>query len=165
MRALRYAIEEAALPLWRGKQAVLLSTATFALALFVLGGFVVVNDNLQRLGAECAELLAPDECGDEVPSPIALLQERRPIAEPPIVRVALEDDAIGSFDERPVVDLLHGCYFRRSTCGCHIGSMSARRGTARDLMTRISRSASTASSRASRRVARSRAVSPSADDV
>ena len=52
MRALRYAIEEAALSLWRGKQAGLLSTATIALALFVLGGFLVVTANLQRLGAE-----------------------------------------------------------------------------------------------------------------
>jgi len=52
MRALRYAIEEAAISLWRGKQAGLLSTATIALALFVLGGFLVVTANLQRLGAE-----------------------------------------------------------------------------------------------------------------
>ena len=52
MRALRYAIEEAALSLWRGKQAGLLSTATIALALFVLGGFLVVTANLQQLGAE-----------------------------------------------------------------------------------------------------------------
>jgi cell division transport system permease protein len=52
MRALRYAIEEAAISLWRGRQAGLLSTATIALALFVLGGFLVVTSNMQRLGAE-----------------------------------------------------------------------------------------------------------------
>ncbi len=52
IRALRYAIEEAALSLWRGRQAGMLSTATIALALFVLGGFLVVTANLQRLGAE-----------------------------------------------------------------------------------------------------------------
>jgi cell division transport system permease protein len=52
MRALRYAVEEAALSLWRGRQAGLLSTATIALALFVLGGFLVVTANLQQLGAE-----------------------------------------------------------------------------------------------------------------
>jgi cell division transport system permease protein len=52
IRALRYAIEEAALSLWRGRQAGLLSTATIALALFVLGGFLVVTANLQRLGSE-----------------------------------------------------------------------------------------------------------------
>ena len=52
MRALRYALEEAAISLWRGRQAGLLSTLTIALALFVLGGFLVVTANLERLGAE-----------------------------------------------------------------------------------------------------------------
>ena len=52
MRALRYAFEEAFTSLWRGRQAGLLSTLTIALALFVLGGFLVVTANLERLGAE-----------------------------------------------------------------------------------------------------------------
>jgi cell division transport system permease protein len=52
MRALRYAVEEAALSLWRGRQAGLLSTLTIALALFVLGGFLLVTANLDRLGTE-----------------------------------------------------------------------------------------------------------------
>jgi cell division transport system permease protein len=52
MRALRYAFEEAYTSLWRGRQAGLLSTLTIALALFVLGGFLAVTSNLQRLGAE-----------------------------------------------------------------------------------------------------------------
>jgi len=52
MRALRYAIEEAAMSLWRGRQAGILSTLTIALALFVLGGFLAVTANLDRLGAE-----------------------------------------------------------------------------------------------------------------
>jgi cell division transport system permease protein len=52
MRALRYAFEEASASLWRGRQAGLLSTLTIALALFVLGGFLAVTANLQRLGAE-----------------------------------------------------------------------------------------------------------------
>src|SRR5204863_481338 len=51
-RALRYAIDEAAASLWRGRQSALLSTATIALALFVLGGFLLVTANLDRLGAE-----------------------------------------------------------------------------------------------------------------
>ncbi len=38
--------------LWRGRQAGLLSTLTIALALFVLGGFLLVTANLDRLGAE-----------------------------------------------------------------------------------------------------------------
>jgi cell division transport system permease protein len=52
MRALRYAFEEAFISLWRGRQAGLLSTLTIALALFVLGGFLVVTANLERLGSE-----------------------------------------------------------------------------------------------------------------
>lgn len=52
MRAVRYAFEEALTSLWRGRQAGLLSTLTIALALFVLGGFLDVTSNLDRLGAE-----------------------------------------------------------------------------------------------------------------
>jgi len=52
MRALRYAFDEALTSLWRGKQSGVLSTATIAVALFVLGGFLLVTSNLERLGAE-----------------------------------------------------------------------------------------------------------------
>ncbi len=52
MRALRYAVEEAFASLWRGRRSGLLSTATIALALFVLGAFLLVTANLQRLAAE-----------------------------------------------------------------------------------------------------------------
>lgn len=50
--ALGYAFDEAIRSLWRGRQAGLLSTATIALALFVLGAFLLVTANLERLGAE-----------------------------------------------------------------------------------------------------------------
>ena len=52
MRALQYAFGEAAASLWRGRQSALLSTGTIALALFVLGGFLIVTANLERLAAE-----------------------------------------------------------------------------------------------------------------
>lgn len=52
MRALRYAFDEALTSLWRGRQSGLLSMATIALALSVLGGFLLVTANLERLGAE-----------------------------------------------------------------------------------------------------------------
>ncbi len=52
MRALRYALDEALASLWRGRDSGLLSTATIALALFVLGGFLLVTANLERLGAQ-----------------------------------------------------------------------------------------------------------------
>jgi cell division transport system permease protein len=52
MRAFRYAFDEALQSLWRGRQSGLLSTATIALALFVLGAFLIVTGNLEHLGAE-----------------------------------------------------------------------------------------------------------------
>src|SRR5437660_1516301 len=52
IRALRYAFDEAIASLWRGRQSGLLSTATIALALFVLGGFLLVTANLGQLGEE-----------------------------------------------------------------------------------------------------------------
>lgn len=70
MRALTYAFNEALASLWRGRQSGLLSTATIALALFVLGGFLLVTSNLEQLGAEwsrAAELSVylTDEVTDE----------------------------------------------------------------------------------------------------
>jgi cell division transport system permease protein len=52
MRALQYAFDEATASLWRGRRSGLLSIGTIALALFVLGGFLVMTANLERLGAE-----------------------------------------------------------------------------------------------------------------
>ncbi len=52
MRALQYALDEAIASLWRGRTSGMLSTATIAVALFVLGAFLIVTTNLQRLGAE-----------------------------------------------------------------------------------------------------------------
>jgi cell division transport system permease protein len=52
MRALRYAFDEAVASLWRGRQSGALSTATIAVALFVLGAFLIVTSNLERLGGE-----------------------------------------------------------------------------------------------------------------
>jgi cell division transport system permease protein len=52
MRALRYSVEEALASLWRGRHAAFLSTGTIALALFVLGGFLMGTTNLERLATE-----------------------------------------------------------------------------------------------------------------
>lgn len=52
MRALRYSFDEAVLSLWRGRQSGALSTATIAVALFVLGAFLIATSNLERLGRE-----------------------------------------------------------------------------------------------------------------
>ena len=52
MRALEYALSEAWASLWRGRRSGVLSVATIALALFVLGGFLVLTVNLERLVVE-----------------------------------------------------------------------------------------------------------------
>jgi cell division transport system permease protein len=52
MRALRYAFDEAVASLWRGRESGLLSMATIAVALFVLGGFLLATSNLERLAVE-----------------------------------------------------------------------------------------------------------------
>jgi cell division transport system permease protein len=52
MRAFRYAFDEAMASLWRGRGSGAFSTATIALALFVLGAFLIVTSNLERLGTE-----------------------------------------------------------------------------------------------------------------
>ena len=49
MRALRYYFGEAAASLWRGWRMALFSTLTIAAGLFVLGFFLMINANLQRL--------------------------------------------------------------------------------------------------------------------
>src|SRR4051794_20369646 len=59
MRAFKYFVSEAAASLWRGRSAAILSILTIARGLFVLGFFLVLNTNLQRLvgrWTESAEL-------------------------------------------------------------------------------------------------------------
>ena len=52
MRAVQYSFDEAVASLWRGRTSGVLSTATIAVALFVLGAFLVLTSNLERLGLE-----------------------------------------------------------------------------------------------------------------
>jgi cell division transport system permease protein len=52
MRALRYALDEAVASLWRGRRSSVLSAVTIALALFVLGAFLILTANLERLARE-----------------------------------------------------------------------------------------------------------------
>jgi len=51
MRALRYSFDEALTSIWRGGSSGLIATSTIALALFVLGAFLLLTTNLERLGA------------------------------------------------------------------------------------------------------------------
>jgi len=52
MRTLRYALDEALASLWRGRGSALLAVVTITAALSVLGGFLLVTSNLERLLAD-----------------------------------------------------------------------------------------------------------------
>lgn len=49
MRALKYVFDEAATSLWRGVKTALIATATIAVAFVVLGGFLILTSNLERV--------------------------------------------------------------------------------------------------------------------
>lgn len=55
MRALRYFLDEALASLWRGYKTGLVAVATIAAAFVVLGGFLIVTTNLERLLARWQE--------------------------------------------------------------------------------------------------------------
>ncbi|MEP6918656.1 MAG: ABC transporter permease [Acidobacteriota bacterium] len=72
MRALRYFTVEAAASLWRGRKGAVLAILTIAGGLFVLGFFLVLNTNLQRLvgrwgdSAELSVYLKDDVTRDQL---------------------------------------------------------------------------------------------------
>ncbi len=49
MRALRYFYEEAAASLWRGFKTAIIATATITVAFVVLGGFLILTSNMERV--------------------------------------------------------------------------------------------------------------------
>ena len=55
LRAIRYSLTEAAASLWRARRSASLAMLTIAAGLFVLGFFLVVNANLQRVMARWSE--------------------------------------------------------------------------------------------------------------
>jgi cell division transport system permease protein len=72
MHALRYFVETAASSLWRGRRAAALAILTIAAGLFVLGFFLLLNVNLQRLvsrwgeSAEMSVYLKDDATSDDL---------------------------------------------------------------------------------------------------
>src|SRR5580765_3103528 len=72
MRAFNYFVSEAAASLWRGRKAAIFSVITIAGGLFVLGFFLVLNTNLQRLvgrwteSAELSVYLKDDATGEQL---------------------------------------------------------------------------------------------------
>jgi cell division transport system permease protein len=112
MRALRYFFSEAAASLWRGRRMALLATLTIAAGLFVLGFFLMVNANLQRLvgrwseAAELAVYLRDDATADQA-SAIGGALARSGLAES--VQHFSKDDARKEF-ARDFPDLAAGAH-------------------------------------------------------
>jgi cell division transport system permease protein len=79
VRALRYSVVEAAASLWRGRRSAILAILTIAGGLFVLGFFLAVNSNLQRLvghwgeSAELSVYLKDDVTPDQLNTVDALI--------------------------------------------------------------------------------------------
>src|SRR6185436_12528018 len=77
MRALQYFFGEAAESLWRNRRAAVLSMLTIAAGMFVLGFFLMINANIQRIvgrWSEAAEL-AVYLRDDARPEQIAVVNE------------------------------------------------------------------------------------------
>ena len=77
MRALQYFFSEAAESLWRSRRAAVLSTLTIAAGLFVLGFFLMVNANIERLVGRWSETaeLAVYLRDDATPEQIATIND------------------------------------------------------------------------------------------
>jgi len=88
MRAVRYAFDEAVASLWRGRQSGILSTATIAVALFVLGAFWLITSNLERLGAEL---------GSTAEMSVYLDDEATP-AQRSAIEQSLKNDAVAGYE-------------------------------------------------------------------
>ena len=100
MRALQYFVVEALLSLWRDRRIAALSTLTIAAGLFVLGFFLMVNANLQRLvgrWTEAAELAVylRDEATPEQLAAIRAMIDGSGLAES--VQHSSKDDARRQF--------------------------------------------------------------------
>lgn len=80
LHALTYFVVEAAASLWRGRRAAILAVLTIGAGLFVLGFFLIVNTNLQRLtsrwgeAAEFAVYLRDDATAEQVQAIQGLVQ-------------------------------------------------------------------------------------------
>jgi len=78
LRGIQYSLTEAAVSLWRSRRAAALAMLTIAAGLFVLGFFLVVNANLQRLLARWSEAaeLSVFVKDDVLPAQIAAIEQQ-----------------------------------------------------------------------------------------
>ena len=89
MRMLRYAFDEALASLWRRRQSGLLAMGTITIALFVLGAFLIVTTNLNRLG---------EEWGRAAEMSIYLADEITPVERHAVELAVAQDEAVAGHE-------------------------------------------------------------------
>lgn len=117
--AVRYSLDEARSSLWRARQAGVLATSTIAVALFVLGTFLILTTNLERLGNEwskaaelsvfLADTVTPDERAaiEQTVSPGALIASHEYVSKVDALARFKQTfnamaGALGDLDENPL---------------------------------------------------------------
>jgi len=102
MRALRYFFDEAAASLWRGFKTALIATATIAVAFVVLGGFLILTANMERVftrwqnAAEFSVYLSDAASADER---AAIERTLRASAVVAALEIVSKDDALRRFKQ------------------------------------------------------------------
>ena len=100
MRALRYFFDEARVSLWRGRQSGVMAVATITAALLVLGGFLLVTTNMERLlgrwreAAEFSVYLRDDVTGEQRAALERVLRDNPAVA---ALEYISKDDALRRF--------------------------------------------------------------------
>jgi len=102
MRALKYFFDEAAASLWRGFKTALIATATITVAFIVLGGFLILTSNMERLftrwqdAAEFSVYLADSATPEQRGTIEKTLRESTAVG---AVEVVSKDDALRRFKQ------------------------------------------------------------------
>ena len=102
MRALKYFFDEAAASLWRGFKTALIATATITVAFVVLGGFLILTSNMERVftrwqdAAEFSVYLSDAASPDERAAIEQTLSESAVVG---AVEVVSKEDALRRFKQ------------------------------------------------------------------
>ena len=102
MRALKYFFDEAVASLWRGFKTALVATATITVAFIVLGGFLILTSNMERLftrwqdAAEFSVYLADSATPEQRGTIEKTLRESAAVG---AVEVVSKDDALRRFKQ------------------------------------------------------------------
>jgi cell division transport system permease protein len=100
MRALRYFFDEAAASLWRGFKTALIATVTISVAFIVLGGFLILTSNMERVFTRWQDATEFSVYLSDAATPAERGAIEKTLAESAIVgaiEVVSKEDALGRF--------------------------------------------------------------------